>query len=80
MDGQSPEEATTANLSSCIRCGAVPVTVGPHCQRCALEVRQGVRDAVEDTQPPASAPRVATSRSDRDAGRVRAIRYRYDKS
>ena len=76
LTGHSQDAAIQAGVTApraCVRCGA-PASVGPHCQRCAIEVRQQVHTVAEEaqeTKPPSRAS-IAVDRRERTTGGGRA--------
>ncbi len=69
QDHAAAIQAGGARPRLCVRCNAV-ATVGAHCQRCAIDVRQQVHtvaaEAQEETPPPRAS--IATDRRSRTTG------------
>ena len=77
LAGRTREEAArlrgdTAAL--CVRCGDVPATVGSHCARCAIDVRQQVQTVAREEQQQIDAAR---ERQENERRSFRSLRYGY---
>lgn len=72
-----------ASAPACARCGGGRAEVGPHCQRCALEVRHEVRAAAEEARDAERSGRRGAPAARRpSSGRTpfRAVRYGYGRT